>query len=143
MGEARNFKIINLASWNHLTGSTRKFITINADGLSRLDVLTSSTFNMTHYATLVSGVRVITGQNTGNTANVALGIVSNTDSWVYYSSATVAGKQVTLKDGADGVDVSVDVTNYTGNYYIGMQMLSGHPMMAWFYTLYLYGRVYQ
>lgn len=129
------------SNWSYLD-SPRYFLQIQVHGMARIDVLTKSPINITHYATISAGVQLASGLTTSETGIISVGIVSNTSSWIYYASPSVAAKQVTLTN-TQYNSITVDITNYTGNYYVGAQLLGSTEWNGWIKILKLIGRVYQ
>ena len=114
------------------------YLTLKATTSSnaRIDAWTSRSYDLTHYAQFT--MRGISNDATKN-YQVYCGMNNHTNIWVNSTrndSATVAPNT--------WFNLSLDVTSYSGNYYLGAQLLSNsQSLTAMFTEAHLIGRVYQ
>lgn len=114
-------------SWSD--GTTLRF---DLPGRSRQDAWRNLNMDLTHYASIYIGI------NVQNSATISAAVNSTTSAWVHYTSGF---KQVTSENGKY-VSMTLDITNVTGNRYLGIQVLgdSGYVIID---AIQLNGRLYQ
>lgn len=128
---------------NYGYDSTRHYLTFHIDssGNARRAAWTDKSYDLTNYATYQ--VRVYEFGNNADLQHATFyaGVSTNMNSWPHAGTASFQ------TDGTGYmryVTLNVDITNLSGNYYLGVEMLTNnHATGANFTHAYLIGKVYE
>lgn len=131
---------------NYGVDTSRHYFTysIGSSTNARRASWTDKTYDLTNYATYQLRVYEFNfggGSADSNHATFYAGVSTNKSSWPH---ANTNKAQTNGTGNMKYVTLNVDITNLTGNYYLGVEMLSNsHPTAANFTHATLIGRVYE